>query len=284
MKQKGWQQLKDNEKKGISMVIVLCVSAFFVAFAAAILYTAGILTAQSNLRLKEERCYQLAKSYAKVLNQELITPEEKTTVGMDFYAFANSFIENPLYAFFNEEDETGATKYHFFVSGTDLSDLSKSPIEEGYGNLRVTLVKEQAGEGLEDLKSGEIPVDPSGSYDAEINRLKNIVVRQYILTVEVTAYVDEVTYTYMTEYTREEKYELKFTHNGNNILWVPGTNNGLGSWKIDTTEGADYVFSGDENIKYEYQTDKVTYCKFVENTGTANVRETDANDIPGGGN
>lgn len=277
---KGWQKLKANQKNGISMAIVLCVSAFFVAFAGAILYTTGLLTAQSNLRLKEERCYQLAKSYAKVLDTELTTPDEKVSqIGMDFYAFANNFIEDPLYAFYNEEDETDATKYHFFAAGTDLEDLYQSPVEEGYGNLRVTLTKEQAGEGMDDLKSGEIDVRSSGNYETEINRLQNIVVRQYILTVEVTAYYEDVTYTYQTDYTREEKYELKFTHNGNNILWVPSGNNGLGSWKLNNTEGQDYEFTGEEKIKYEYQTDSVTYCKFVENTGTTNNVET-----AGGGN
>ena len=44
MRHTGWQQLKANEKKGVSMAVVLCVSAFFIAFAAAILYTAGLMT------------------------------------------------------------------------------------------------------------------------------------------------------------------------------------------------------------------------------------------------
>lgn len=270
MKCAGWQQLKSDGKKGVSMAIVMCVAAFFLAFASAILYAAGILTAQSNLRLKEERCHQLAKSYAKVLDQELTTPEEKSSaVGQTFYAFANNFIEDSRYAFFNEEDETGATKYHFLVSGTDLTQLAKSPIGEGYGNLRVTLSKELAGEGLEDLKSGEIPVQSSGNYETEINRLQNIAVRQYILTVEVTAYEEDTTYTYRTEYTREEKYGLTFTHDGNRILWVPAANQGQGGWRADNSEGADYVFTGNANIQYEYQTDQVTYCKFVENQGAA---------------
>ena len=92
MKWKGWQQLRQNKKNGISMVVVICVSAFFVAFAAAILYTAGLLTAQSNLRLKEERCNQLATSAAKVLNEELLKYDNRSNdVPQDntFYAFAN---------------------------------------------------------------------------------------------------------------------------------------------------------------------------------------------------
>lgn len=132
---------------------------------------------------------------------------------------------------------------------------------------------------MDNLQSGEIAVDPTGNYEAEINRLQNIVVRQYILTVEVTAYYEDVTYTYQTEYTREEKYDLRFTHNGNNILWVSSGNNGLGSWKLNNTEGQDYEFEGQEKIKYEYQTDSVTYCKFVENTGTTNNTQP-----AGGGN
>ena len=101
MRHTGWQQLKANEKKGVSMAVVLCVSAFFIAFAAAILYTAGLMTAQSNLRLKEERCYQLAKSYAKVLDGEL--KAGNTSSGTNFYIFANSFLENSQYAVYNDE-------------------------------------------------------------------------------------------------------------------------------------------------------------------------------------
>ena len=61
---KGLEQLRRNAKSGISMAVVLCVSAFFIAFAAAIVYTAGLLTAQSNQRLKEQRCSHIAASYA----------------------------------------------------------------------------------------------------------------------------------------------------------------------------------------------------------------------------
>ena len=71
MKCRGWQALKANEKRGVSMVVMLCVSAFFIAFATAILYTAGLVTSQSTQRLKQERCYQLAKSYAQVLDKEI---------------------------------------------------------------------------------------------------------------------------------------------------------------------------------------------------------------------
>ena len=73
----GLEQLKANGKKGVSMALVLCISAFFMAFAAAILYTAGVVTAQSTHRLEEERCYRLAKSYAEVLGRELTRYQNK---------------------------------------------------------------------------------------------------------------------------------------------------------------------------------------------------------------
>ena len=46
------------------MALVLCVSAFFIAFAAAILYTAGMLTAQSNQRLNQNLTVFVADSFA----------------------------------------------------------------------------------------------------------------------------------------------------------------------------------------------------------------------------
>lgn len=88
------ENLKENRKKGISMAIVLCVSAFFLAFAAAIVYTAGLLTAEANERLEQERCYQLAKSYAKVLDTELTSYNRKTEENSTtFYGFASRFLD-----------------------------------------------------------------------------------------------------------------------------------------------------------------------------------------------
>ena len=168
MIKKGWQQLRQQKKNGISMAVVLCVSAFFVAFAAAILYTAGMLTAQSNLRLKQERCSQLAKSAADVLDQELqkYTNKDTTEAGSDsFYTFVNKFLDDSQYLDYSE-DYPDATKYNFLVSDTDLSDLSKADsLPEGYGNIRIALTKEDipvvvgqahvSGDGWKDVQNAE---------------------------------------------------------------------------------------------------------------------------------
>ena len=196
MKCKGWQQLRANAKNGISMALVLCVSAFFIAFAAAILYTAGMLTAQSNQRLKEERCYQLAKSYSDVLKNELTKYDKKytddgSTVGDGtFYAFANKFLDDEKYLEYNS-DYKDSTKYNFVEDGSNLSDISSSPLsDKGYGNISVTLKKEQNSDENVDkiLSGGEITGSSGGDYSSAIKNIENTTVRQYIFTVEVTAY------------------------------------------------------------------------------------------------
>lgn len=265
MKWNGLEQLRANEKKGISMALVLCVSAFFVAFAVAILYTAGLITAQSTRRLEEERCYQLAKSYAKVLDQELMRYDKKgdSAATGSFYAFANQFLDGERYLEYSE-DYPDSSKYQYILESTDLDDLASSELPDGYGNLRVTLSKEKnASENLASLEGGEIPVQ-TGSYDTVIAEKQNTTIRQYIFTVEVTAYYGDMTYTYSTEYTREEKYSVQFTHNDTDIVW-DGTDQ---KWKVGNTSGSEYSFTDDNPIRYKYLTGSTTSCKFVENSDT----------------
>lgn len=274
MKCKGWQQLRANAKNGISMALVLCVSAFFIAFAAAILYTAGMLTAESNQRLKEERCYQLAKSYADVLKKELTRYDRKydengAKVGDGtFYAFANNFLDDEKYLEYNSDYED-STKYHFAVKGSDLSNMSESPLsDKDYGNLSVTLTKEQnTDENIDKIMNGgQIDNGSSENYSSTIDSIENTTVRQYIFTVEVTAYYEDASYTYSTEYTRAEKYPVSFEQNGKQIVWVKNAVGSGGVWKLGNTAGEDYLIDASQPILYKYLKSSPTYCKFEENT------------------
>lgn len=274
MGSRGFRQLKNDRKRGVSMAVVLCVSAFFVAFAAAILYTAGVLSAQSTQRLKEERCYQLAKSYSNVLEAELEKYSTKgaTEAANSFYAFANQFLDRSQYLEY-DPTQPETTQYNYITSGTaDLSDLSTTTdLDPGYGNLRITLRKEEnASESGSSLRGTiEASSDATG-YNTVVEGLKNTKIRQYLFTVQVTAYQEDSSYTYSTEYFREETYNVKFTHNGNVIVW-DGTN-----WKKDNTSGQ--IYTPDFNlgkIQYEYQTDQSTSCNFIENTYTEEKGGTD---------
>lgn len=272
MNWKGWQQLRQNNKNGISMVVVICVSAFFVAFAAAILYTAGLLTAQSNLRLKEERCSQLATSAAEILNEELLKYDKKSddsSQNNSFYAFANKFLDDTQYLDYSE-DYPDSSRYNFLVSDTDLDNLARAAsLPSGYGNIRITLSKEKNDtENLDSVKTGELDSATAGTnYQTEIDRIRNITVRDYNLIVEVTALYDDVTYTCKTEYSREEKYDVKFSHKGTDIVW-DGAN-----WHKNNTSGEIYEPDASEKIKYEFLTQTTTSCVFRENTYTDAMQE-----------
>ena len=67
----GARDRKARAQQGASLVVVVCVSAFLVAFALAMVYTAGLMLSQANRRLKQERSRQLARSFSQVLYEEL---------------------------------------------------------------------------------------------------------------------------------------------------------------------------------------------------------------------
>ena len=58
-------------KEGASLVMVICIGAFLMAFALSMIYTAGLLLSRSNRRLEQERSYQLARSFSQILDLEL---------------------------------------------------------------------------------------------------------------------------------------------------------------------------------------------------------------------
>ena len=82
-------------KNGSTLVVVVCVSAFLMAFALAMLYTAGLLLSRANRRLEQERSYQLAQSFAQVLDQELKADYDKPENAPEksFYRYVYNFLE-----------------------------------------------------------------------------------------------------------------------------------------------------------------------------------------------
>lgn len=58
-------------EQGLSMILVLCIGALFVALSAALVYAASVLTANANRQLLEQEAYQLATSFSDVLKGEL---------------------------------------------------------------------------------------------------------------------------------------------------------------------------------------------------------------------
>lgn len=261
---RGWQSIKKNRKNGVSMVLVLCVSAFFVAFAAAMVYAAGMVMAQSNQRLKEERCYQLAKSYGQVLEKELTKYESKEDGAGSFYAFANKFLDSSHYLEYNS-DYSSSTTYNFVLDDANLSDLFESPLDDpSYGNISISLKKETNSDENTDniLKGGSIENVKSGTdYTATITSIENTTVRQYNLILDVTSYYDDISYTYTQEFSREEKYSVSFKYQDTGIVWDSSSK----EWKIGNTAGAKYDIPDGATISYEYLTNSPSISKFIEN-------------------
>lgn len=70
-------------EQGLSMILVLCIGALFVALSAALVYAASVLTANANRQLLEQEAYQLATSFSDVLEGELNNKDS------DFAKFVN---------------------------------------------------------------------------------------------------------------------------------------------------------------------------------------------------
>lgn len=239
-------------RKGSSLVIVVCVSAFLMAFALAIVYSSGLLLSRANRRLEQERCYQLAQSFAGTLDKELkkysnpkIDPtDSQSAPDKSFYRYAYQFLEGRYGEF--DPEHPDETIFHYTAAKPDGVDDGK------YGEIKVALYKE-ADQDQDDAMSGEI--GDGTSVDSIIN---NGIVR-YIFTVEVTANLKGVSYSYSTEYRQMATYDVRFTHNGTPIYWKDD------KWHANHQDGDEYVVDWTKgNIKYEYLSDSsnITKCVF----------------------
>ena len=193
------QAVRKKSKEGASLAIVVCVSAFLVAFALAMVYTAGLMLSGANQRLDRERCIQLAKSFARTLDRELLrygSPEEAKTDSSDsFYLFACRFLEDSRYAVYNP-DHPEDTAYHY--------EVRESTLKEEYGEITVVLYKESDTEGdtiggtfLHNASDSDF--DPLGTVAGSVNH--------HTFTVQVTASIGGVGYTYATAYQQMASYD-----------------------------------------------------------------------------
>lgn len=82
--------LRQNRKKGISLVIAMCASALILGLSLYVIRVAGTLLRQSADRVEQERCSQLARSFAQVLETELHRGEMEEG---NFYALACEALE-----------------------------------------------------------------------------------------------------------------------------------------------------------------------------------------------
>lgn len=246
------QSAGENARKGASLVMVICVSALLMAFALAMVYTASLMMARANRRLEQERCYQLAKSFAEVLDVELkkyTTPVAAGSEGqLSFYNYACKFLEGDYGEY--DPDHPEETVFHY-TAGTS----SGSP-DANYGDIRVILFKEANQDpDAEIVLEGEMRNSPE-----EISDREGASLQRYIFTVEVIATLNGVSYHYSTEYRQNVTYEVEYSHNGTPIFWNETDN----KWHTTSVDGTEYSLSPEDTIHYRYMTDsnKIKTCKF----------------------
>lgn len=235
---------KKKGKEGSSLAIVICVSSLFLAFALALVSVANLLLSRANQRLDQERCYQLAKSFAQVLDRELKKYETMPAPGSStFYEYACKFLEGQYGTY--DPDHPEATVFHYTAA-------KPAGMEEAYGNVKVALYKEGAQEEDAEL-AGEILPE-------QAEAVRNNKLLRYLFTLEVTVAVENQSYCYRKEYRQMAVYPVEFTHNGMRILW----NDTDSQWHELSLAGTVHTIPSGEMIQYEYQTGEMTGCSFQD--------------------
>lgn len=210
---------KNRFRAGSSLIIVVCVSAFLVAFALAIVYTGSMLMARANRKMEQERCYQLARSFARVLDGELFRYSKKEDLKLlngdpkypqSFYRFACQFLEDKNYQEYNPAYPELTTYYYQYDTG-----------EEPYGKITLILRKENDQET--DILEGSF-LSGSASGTGSSNPLDIVManISRFTLHVEVEAEVGGVTCSYHTSYHTRVRYTgeaVTFTVGSDRIYW-----------------------------------------------------------------
>ncbi len=222
-------------REGTSLVMVICISAFLAAFALAMVYGAGLMLSRSNRRLKQEQSYQLARSFAEVLEEELTTYDSYDAAPENsFYRYAVNFLEGQYGEY--DPDYLDETIFHY-----TLGETPAGVDEAHYGTVRVALYKEAGAEAEEEMTGLVSPY-------ADINDILTKPIQRYLFTVEVTSRTEKSSFHYRTEYRQTAVYEVRFTYGDRPVVYDGS------AWHYDTASGTPCNFDGTEEIQYQYLT------------------------------
>lgn len=239
---------KYNDKKGISMAIIVCIGALLIAFSLAMAYTASLMMSDANTQLKEERVYRLAKSFAAVLDGEIHKGGEDSSEHViadgecsEFYKFVKRFVGNAAYKDYDSSDKEHTVYTYSLDSGVAAA-------HKDYGNIEIKLYKQLNDEEKDDGNSFQY--ETGIIYTEKVNTITQTKHYRYTLTVEVIASYEDIQYSYKTEYDCVEKLKPRFMHSGVVISWDE-TN---GKWvNGNISGGSEAVINPGDSIYYVYQ-------------------------------
>lgn len=206
-----------RNQQGLSMILVLCIGALFVALSAALVYAASVLTANANRQLLEQEAYQLATSFSDVLEGELNTPASS------FATFVNdTFMISTAYGGDIYGSPSQPFSYTWKAADTDTS---------GAEEITVTL-RRRPGEDAEKLNLSGVGQSVS-TKSGWLDQLTTWQRDDYLLTdlqldVTVTATKAGESFAYTVTYDRQIHYPVSgytFDDSMSVYNWSVDTNN-----------------------------------------------------------
>lgn len=132
----GWNTLRRSRRSGVSLIVALCAVAVLIGLSLSIVYSSSMLLSRANRKIGRERCYQLAQSFAQVLDSELqeyktIKPELDTNFAPEgcFYREVNNILA----------EDTGLGIYDSDRSDETTACYNAGSTEDNYGRITILL-------------------------------------------------------------------------------------------------------------------------------------------------
>ena len=194
-------QKKQTANAGVAMILTLCAAALFLAFTAALVYSASVLLASANALLPQERCYQQAKTFSDVLENELCST--KTTPN-GLQTTVNAYIQKQ-------------------PDGVLTPALQGTPAQKdaNYGDVSLTIQITPIGDSPNNSLSWTYS-DTTGALD-EFEKTK---ISDYQVILTATVKIGDQTANFSRAYTRQIQYNAcQYAMGGKQIYRAPGQNN-----------------------------------------------------------
>lgn len=250
------QALRKQKNAGVAMITLLCASAVFLALAAALTYAASSLLANANTQLRNERCYQLAKTFSEAVGKDLCVETAPPVDEKSVYHYANSFLDD-LYNLYDPDHINNTTySYSTTVGGADA--------KEEYGTITVRLFKEETDTDAAGGQTVLLQMDGEGVLTQDsVERMtvfQQNMTNDYRFSVQVTAALGKDSYRYSTRYYRMVQYAPKYTLNDIPVFYVGGI------WS-KTESGSSPVLKSElqnATIEGSYDVKKVVARKFIQ--------------------
>lgn len=202
----GWNTLRRNRRSGVSLIVALCAVAVLIGLSLSIVYSSSMLLSRANRKIGRERCYQLAQSFAQVLDSELqeyktIKPELDTNFAPEgcFYREVNNILA----------EDTGLGIYDPDRSDETTACYNAGSTEDNYG--RITILLRDVTDVQDPITGDTFAYDDR---DEGTEKAEQTTFNRHQVWVGVKAEKGADSYMYTTEYRRKDSFQPIYTWKG----------------------------------------------------------------------